>query len=82
MLLEHPEQAAELRDTDDPQAVRNAVEELPRLLAIVHNARARVAIEDVEIGGCGGYRTCAWSGNRTNWTTGATRSSTACTGRR
>lgn len=51
VLLEHPEQAAELRDTDDPQVVARAVEELLRLLTIVHNARARVATEDVEIGG-------------------------------
>lgn len=51
VLLDHPEQAAELRDTDDPQVVVNAVEELLRLLTIVHNARARVATEDVEIGG-------------------------------
>lgn len=51
MLLQHPEQARELRETDDPAVVANAVEELLRLLTIVHNARARVAVSDVEIGG-------------------------------
>lgn len=51
VLLDHPEQAAELRDTADPTVVVRAVEELLRLLTIVHNARARVATEDLEIGG-------------------------------
>ena len=50
-LLRHPDQAAALRDTDDPALVSNAVEELLRLLTVVHSGRRRVATEDVEIGG-------------------------------
>ena len=50
-LLENPDQLAELRDTDDPKPVANAVEELLRYLTIVHNGRRRVALEDIEIGG-------------------------------
>jgi cytochrome P450 len=51
VLLQHPEQADELRGTDDPALVAGAVEELLRLLTIVHNARGRIATEDVELGG-------------------------------
>jgi cytochrome P450 len=51
VLLQYPAQAEELRTTDDPEVVAGAVEELLRLLTIVHNARSRVALEDVEIGG-------------------------------
>ncbi len=50
-LLENPDQLAELRDTDDPKLVANAVEELLRYLTIVHNGRRRIALEDIEIGG-------------------------------
>ncbi|MGI5423291.1 cytochrome P450 [Streptomyces sp. CA-179760] len=50
-LLEHPEQLALLRDTDDPKRVAAAVEELLRYLTIVHNGRRRAALEDIEIGG-------------------------------
>ncbi|MFI6375939.1 cytochrome P450 [Streptomyces sp. NPDC050546] len=50
-LLEHPEQLARLRDTDDPKRVAAAVEELLRYLTIVHNGRRRAALEDIEIGG-------------------------------
>lgn len=50
-LLEHPEQLAVLRDTDDPQIVANAVEELLRYLSIIQNGQRRVAIEDIEIAG-------------------------------
>jgi cytochrome P450 len=50
-LLEHPEQLAELRDTEDPKLVANAVEELLRYLTIVHSGRRRVATEDVEVAG-------------------------------
>lgn len=50
-LLEHPEQAALLRDSDDPKFVANAVEELMRYLSIIQNGQRRVAIEDIEIGG-------------------------------
>lgn len=50
-LLEHPEQAALLRDSDDPKFVANAVEELMRYLSIIQNGQRRVAIEDIELGG-------------------------------
>ena len=50
-LLENPEQAALLRDTDDPKVIANAVEELMRYLSIIQNGQRRVAIEDIEIGG-------------------------------
>jgi cytochrome P450 len=49
-LLQHPEQAAEVRD-GDPAVVNSAVEELLRLLTVVHTGRRRVALEDIEIGG-------------------------------
>jgi len=49
-LLQHPEQAAQVRD-GDPAVVNSAVEELLRLLTVVHSGRRRVAIEDIEIGG-------------------------------
>jgi cytochrome P450 len=50
-LLEHPEQLALLRQTDDPRLVTGAVEELLRYLNITHVGRRRVALEDIEIGG-------------------------------
>lgn len=50
-LLEHPDQLAELRSTDDPKVVANTVEELLRYLTIVHNGRRRVALEDLEVSG-------------------------------
>ncbi|MFN8034016.1 MAG: cytochrome P450 [Mycobacterium sp.] len=50
-LLENPEQLAVLRDTDDPKAVANAVEELLRYLSIIQNGQRRVATEDIEIAG-------------------------------
>ncbi|WP_431231133.1 cytochrome P450 [Mycolicibacterium psychrotolerans] len=50
-LLENPEQAAIVRDADDPKVVANAVEELLRYLSIIQNGQRRVAIEDIEIGG-------------------------------
>ncbi|ACZ89769.1 cytochrome P450 [Streptosporangium roseum] len=50
-LLEHPEQLALLRDTDDGKVVVSAVEELLRYLHITHNGRRRVALEDIEIAG-------------------------------
>lgn len=50
-LLEHPEQLALLRDSDDPQVVAGAVEELLRYLNITHSGRRRVATADIEIGG-------------------------------
>jgi cytochrome P450 len=50
-LLEHPDQLAALRRTDDPGLVAGAVEELLRYLNITHNGRRRVATEDIEIAG-------------------------------
>ncbi|MFF0493135.1 cytochrome P450 [Nocardia sp. NPDC004068] len=50
-LLQHPEQLAELRETEDPKLIANAVEELLRYLTIVHGGRRRVATADVEVGG-------------------------------
>jgi cytochrome P450 len=50
-LLEHPEQLARLRDTDDPTVVANVVEELMRYLTIVHSLVERVAVEDLTIRG-------------------------------
>lgn len=49
-LLRHPEQAAEVRD-GDAAVVKSTVEELLRLLTVVHTGRRRVAVEDIEIGG-------------------------------
>ncbi|MFC4012935.1 cytochrome P450 [Nonomuraea purpurea] len=50
-LLENPDLAAVLRDADDPNVIANAVEELLRYLTIVHSLVARIATQDVEIGG-------------------------------
>jgi len=50
-LLENPDTLARIRDTDDPRVISAAVEELLRYLTIVHSLVARVAKEDIEIGG-------------------------------
>ncbi|MFI5664194.1 cytochrome P450 [Streptomyces sp. NPDC051684] len=50
-LLEHPDQLAALRGTEDPKAVSGAVEELLRYLNITHSGRRRVALADIEIDG-------------------------------
>jgi cytochrome P450 len=50
-LLENPAQLAELRATEDPKLIANAVEELLRYLNITHSGRRRVALEDIELGG-------------------------------
>lgn len=50
-LLQHPDQLAVLRDSEDPKVVANAVEELLRYLSIIQNGQRRVAIEDIEIAG-------------------------------
>ena len=50
-LLENPEQAALLRDSDDPKFIANAAEELMRYNSIIQNGQRRVAIDDIEIGG-------------------------------
>ncbi|MEW2401848.1 cytochrome P450 [Streptomyces sp. NPDC046862] len=50
-LLEHPEQAAVFRDSDDPKAIANAIEELLRYLSIAQDMIWRAAHEDLVIGG-------------------------------
>jgi cytochrome P450 len=50
-LLQYPDQAAVLRDTEEPKVVANAVEELLRYLSIIQNGQRRVAAEDIEIAG-------------------------------
>jgi cytochrome P450 len=50
-LLQYPDQAAVLRDTDDAQVVANAVEELLRYLSIIQNGQRRVAADDIDIAG-------------------------------
>jgi cytochrome P450 len=50
-LLQHPEQLARLRETDDPRLIGSTVEELLRYLTIAHNGRRRVALADIEIAG-------------------------------
>ncbi|MET7695881.1 cytochrome P450 [Streptomyces sp. NPDC005483] len=51
VLLRHPEQLAVVRDSGDPARVTSAVEELLRYLSITQTGLARVATEDVVIGG-------------------------------
>ncbi|MFD5086806.1 cytochrome P450 [Kitasatospora sp. NPDC058201] len=48
LVLRHPEQAARLAD---PATLPGAVEELLRLLTIVHTGVPRLAVEDVDLGG-------------------------------
>jgi cytochrome P450 len=50
-LLEHPDQLALLRDTDDPKVIATAVEELMRYLSIIQTGQRRIAVEDIEVGG-------------------------------
>lgn len=50
-LLEHPDQLALLRESDDPKLLASAVEELLRYLTITHGGLFRVALEDIEIAG-------------------------------
>jgi cytochrome P450 len=50
-LLRNPAQLAEIRDTDDPKLIANAVEELLRYLNITTGGRRRVATEDIEVTG-------------------------------
>ena len=50
-LLEHPDQGALMRDTDDPKVIATAVEELMRYLSIIQTGQRRIAVEDIEIGG-------------------------------
>ncbi|MFJ4922805.1 cytochrome P450 [Streptomyces sp. NPDC088725] len=51
LLLQHPDEAARIRDTDDPRVIVAAVEELLRYLSIVHLGRRRTALEDIEVAG-------------------------------
>jgi cytochrome P450 len=50
-LLHNPEQLAILEGSDDPEVLRNAVEELLRFTSVAHTGRRRVATEDVEVNG-------------------------------
>lgn len=50
-LLEHPDQLAVVRDTDEPKVIANATEELLRYLTVVHSGQRRLALEDIEVGG-------------------------------
>src|SRR5690349_11080784 len=50
-LLQNPDQIAVIRDTDDPNVIANAVEELLRYLSIIQNGQRRVAAEDIDIAG-------------------------------
>lgn len=50
LLLQHPDQLAELR-VGDAKLVAGAVEELLRYLSVTHLGRRRAVLEDVEIGG-------------------------------
>jgi cytochrome P450 len=50
-LLQHPDELALLRHSDDPRVVAGAVEELLRYLGIIHGGQRRVAKEDIEIDG-------------------------------
>jgi len=50
-LLEHPDELAKVRESEDPTLIASAVEELLRYLNIVHSGRRRVALEDVELDG-------------------------------
>lgn len=50
-LLQHPAQlAAFRRQMESPDELENAVEELLRYLTVAQSGRARVALEDIEIG--------------------------------
>jgi cytochrome P450 len=50
VLLDHPDLAVQLRDSDDPGFVERAVKELLRFVTIAQAGRCRVALEDVTIG--------------------------------
>ncbi len=50
-LLQNPDQAAVLRDAEDPKIIGSAVEELLRYLSIIQNGQRRVALEDIHIAG-------------------------------
>jgi cytochrome P450 len=50
-FMEHPDQLAVVRDTDDPKVLASAAEEMLRYLTVVHTGQRRLALEDLEIGG-------------------------------
>ena len=50
-LLEHPDELARLRATDDQESIARAVNELLRYLTITHTGRLRMVMEDIEIAG-------------------------------
>ncbi|MEU5248510.1 cytochrome P450 [Streptomyces asoensis] len=50
-LLEHPDQLALLRRSDDTRTVAQAVEELLRFLTVIHTGRGRVALADLDVEG-------------------------------
>jgi cytochrome P450 len=50
-LLQNPDQAAVLRDAEDPKIIASAVEELLRYLSIIQNGQRRVALEDIHLAG-------------------------------
>ncbi|WP_326609189.1 cytochrome P450 [Streptomyces scopuliridis] len=50
-LLQHPDQLAVVRETEDPKVIANAVDEVLRYLSIVQTGVRRVVKEDIEIGG-------------------------------
>ncbi|MEV7283561.1 cytochrome P450 [Streptomyces sp. NPDC093252] len=50
-LLDHPDQLALLRSTEDPKLIAAAVEELLRYLSIVHQGLRRAVLADIEFAG-------------------------------
>jgi cytochrome P450 len=50
-LLRHPDVLEEIRSTDDPAVIANAVDEMLRFLTVLHNGRRRVALDDIDLGG-------------------------------
>ncbi|MGW3290354.1 cytochrome P450 [Streptomyces sp. NPDC001002] len=50
-FMEHPDQLAIVRDTDDPKVLASAAEEMLRYLTVVHTGQRRLALADLEIGG-------------------------------
>lgn len=51
LLLQHLDQLAALRDSEDPEFVASAVEELLRFIPIIDTGFDRVAIEDIDMDG-------------------------------
>ncbi|MFB4420774.1 cytochrome P450 [Streptomyces sp. QL37] len=50
-LLEHPDQLAVVRESEDPKVLAGAIEELLRYLTIIHLGNRRVATEDIDLHG-------------------------------